>query len=55
MSADSISSGSPIVVVGGGALGLSVAYFLGQAHLPTLLIAPPRSQWGSVFSGWSHD
>lgn len=29
-----------IVVVGGGALGLSVAYFLGQANLATTLIAP---------------
>ena len=56
MSVDSISSaspsGSPIVVVGGGALGLSVAYFLGQANLSTLLIAPPdRNGVASLAAG----
>jgi glycine oxidase len=56
MSADFISgashSSSPIVVVGGGALGLSVAYFLGQAHLPTMLIAPPdRNGVASLAAG----
>ncbi|MGA0198946.1 MAG: NAD(P)/FAD-dependent oxidoreductase [Prochlorotrichaceae cyanobacterium] len=32
-----------IVVIGGGALGLSVAYFLGQADLETTLIAPEQT------------
>jgi glycine/D-amino acid oxidase-like deaminating enzyme len=38
-----VTAAPPVVVIGGGSLGLTVAYFLGKAQIPTLLIAPRLS------------